>query len=81
MKQHRYFNPYSMKNILLSSLILLTAVACQAPCPEVDEDSKREIDRLKIKLEATEAQLINVSAELSKMKSKQDTIEDRNNMP
>lgn len=63
-----------MKKILFISSLMLAITACQQPCPEVDENAQREIERLKIKLEATEAQLMNVSAELSKLKSKNDSM-------
>lgn len=63
-----------MKKLLILSCIVLAFSACQTPCPETNENSQREIERLKIKLEATEAQLINVSAELSKLKNKSDSV-------
>ncbi len=58
-----------MKTLFSISIFTLLVIACQQPCPEQNTEADKEIERLKIKLEATEAQLINVSAELSKLKS------------
>ena len=55
-------------------LIILPAIAllmsCSSNCKDkCTKDSSKEIEAMKIKLEATEAQLLNVSAELSKCKT------------
>ncbi len=45
--------------------IALFFFSCQQPCPETNNV---DLDAMQVKLDATEAQLLNVSAELSKCK-------------
>jgi hypothetical protein len=59
-----------MKNLIILSSIALM-ISCGSECEKSCKkpiDSNSEIETLTIKLEATEAQLLNVSAELSKCK-------------
>jgi len=59
--------------IAFASLLFLSLNACEDKTKiefhEEQEDLKKEIEQMNIKQEATEAQLLNVSAELSNIKN------------
>ncbi len=66
--------------INLATLLFISLVACNETTKKEyhadHENFKQEIEGMKTKLEATEAQLLNVSAELSELKNelKSDSI-------
>ncbi len=57
--------------LILSSLMFIGLSACKAPAEKNDSEQateNQELKELQIKLNATEAQLLNVRAELAKCK-------------
>lgn len=66
--------------ISLATLLFISLIACNEKTKKEyhteHDDFKAEIEEMKTKLEATEAQLLNVSAELSELKNelKNDSI-------
>lgn len=64
--------------IILPAIALLYACGgnCKEKCTK-EKDSPKELEAIMIKLEATEAQLLNVSAELSKCKAGKNDIESK----
>ena len=56
-----------MKKTCCYIIAIIALSACSKPCDQ--NTNAKELDALKVKLDATEAQLLNVSAELSKCKT------------
>lgn len=63
--------------IYFAVVLFLSIVACNEKTKKEfhaeHDDFKKEIEQMKVKLDATEAQLLNVSAELSNLKNELQT--------